>query len=102
MKGWLEPGELLILSYGLGVYNIKSASEIESDDLRLEYLGIDDIIQTGEYTYVAISVKGHIPSRMEISIQETSEFREDEKFVLNNGSKKMRDRFFLLHNMSTI
>lgn len=102
MKGWLEPGELLILSYGLGIYNIKCVGDLDIDDTRLKYLEIDEILKVAEERYVAISKTGKMPSHMEIAIQETSDFRQDERFVVNNGSKKMRDRFFLLHTVSTV
>ena len=102
MKSLLEPHEVLILSYGLGLYRLSSLDDLNPESKCLEGLGISEVLRTSDTTYVAISGVGKLPSHMELAIHQTPEFKSDEQFVILHGSKAMKDRFFKLHELTTI
>lgn len=100
IRGLLNPDEILILSYGLGLYRITSAAkELQIDD-SLKALGIFDLFKVKDGVYVAISNRGHIPNHIESAIQDTEEFQEDRKAVIEEGPQNMKDRFYELHMMT--
>jgi hypothetical protein len=102
IKGMMENGEILALSYGMGIYRITSIDNLTLESKSLSYLQISDLLKTGEDTYIGISRVGHIPSHIELSIQETEEFRQDEKYAISNGSEAIRNRFYELHRVSVV
>ena len=100
MKTMLNDDELLILSYGMGVYRVNSLKPLTKDSPTCIMLGVIDILQVNEDRYIVISNRGHLPSHMELAIQETEDFKQDEAFAIKHGSDLIKERFYHLHRTS--
>lgn len=97
----LAGAELLVLSYGLGVYRIvTNADNLDIKDPRLEELEVSMIHKTEEGHFVAISRKGKVPSHLEAAMHDTEEFIADQKSVISTGPEEMKDRFYHLYQMT--
>lgn len=99
MISLMESEEILILSYGLGVYRFSSPKKLTLDNDSLKSFGITDLLGVDEGVYVGISNVGKYPSKLEQSLQETDEFLSDQKSVMNSKNQRMKDRFYELHKM---
>lgn len=101
IKMMMEGEELLILSYGLGIYRITTNSEtLDIKDPRLEELEVSMLHKTESGHFVAICRKGKIPSHLEAAMHDTEEFIQDQKSVISNGPEEMKDRFYHLYQMT--
>ena len=100
-KSMLEPCEVLLLSYGLGLYRITSLDNLDVELEPLKSLGIKEIIKSGDVTYLALSLEGVEPSKYELSIQDTDEFISDERFIMSTNLKSFKDRFYQLHKRNS-
>jgi hypothetical protein len=97
MINLMESGEVLLLSYGMGLYRITSTSDIDTENEYFKHLGIYEIFKTGEGTWVGIAYIGHAPSKLELAIHQTEEFLEDQKQVMQRGPQSIKDRFYDLY-----
>ena len=92
----MEPGEYLILSYGLGVYRITCVSDLNPEHELFKSLQITNFHKVEDH-YIGLSDIGLEPSLYEISMQETSEYKDDEIDIIKNGPQCFKDRFYQLH-----
>lgn len=97
VKSMLENGEVLILSYGMGLYRILSLDDLSLENNALNTLKIVYLLKTGENSYIGMANEGHFPSLLERKIHQTDEFLEDQKFAMINGSQLIKDRFYELY-----
>lgn len=95
MKSMMMSGEILLLSYGFGVFRITSIDDISLDNEALSGMGFVELSKIGDGVYVGLTDNGHIPSKMEMAIHQTEEFISDKEFVVKFGSDKLKNRFKL-------
>ena len=99
MKGMLDVGEVLILSYGLGIYRLVSPTLLKKESETLAYMGFSELEHLGEGVHIGITNVVHLPSKLEIQTHDTDEFLKDRAMVMGLDNQKIKDRFYELHKI---